>query len=129
MRHWKRALSLRPDDGKAAYALALDLERQGSPETLQEAQRTLDALAERTGNVVARLEYARIAAKRGDGAAVQRGVTALAGAAAGWPADIQERLRSVQQAAASNPRATGPAIAFLKNVLMRLPDTGDGWPP
>ena len=121
-RHWKRALVLRPDDAKAAYALALDLERQGSPDMLQEAQRTLEALAERTGNVVARLEYARIAAKRADGVAVQRGVTALAGAAAAWPADIQERLRSVQQAAASNPRGTGPAIAFLKNVLMRLPE-------
>ena len=28
----------------------------------------------------------------------------------------------MQQAAASNPRGTGPAIAFLKNVLMRLPE-------
>jgi Flp pilus assembly protein TadD len=121
-RHWRRALVLRPDDAKAAYALALDLERQGSPETLQEAQRTLDTLAERTGNVVARLEYARIAAKRGDGAAVRRGMTALAGAATAWPADIQERLRSVEQAAGSSPRGTGPAIAFLKNVLMRLPE-------
>jgi tetratricopeptide (TPR) repeat protein len=121
-RHWKRALALRPDDAKAAYALALDLERQGTPETLQEAQRTLDSLAARTGNVVARLEYARVAAKRADAPAVQRGVAALAAAAASWPADIKERLRSVQEAAASNPRGTGPAIAFLKNVLMRLPE-------
>src|SRR5918995_5581784 len=128
-RHWRRALVLRPDDAKAAYALALDLERQGSPETLQEAQRTLDTLAERTGNVVARLEYARIAAKRGDGPAVQRGVTALAAAGVAWPADIKDRLRSVREAAGSNPRGTGPAVAFLKNVLMRLPEYRRWLPP
>lgn len=120
--HWKRALELRPDDAKAAYALALDLEREGSAESLAEAQRTLESLAGRTGNLVARLEYARIAAKRDDSAAVQQAVSAIAGAAASWPADIQERFRAVQAAAGSNPRATGQSIAFLKNVLMRLPE-------
>ena len=122
VRRWERALALRPGDAKAAYALALDLERQGSPETLQEAQTTLERLAERTGNVVARIEYVRIAAKRSDAAAVQRGVSALDRPAAAWPGDIQERFRSVRQTAASNPRATGQSIAFLKNVLMRLPE-------
>ena len=63
---------------------------------LQEAQRTLEALAERTGNVVARLEYVRIAAKRATRAAVQRGVAALAGAAAAWPATSRSGFRSVR---------------------------------
>jgi Tfp pilus assembly protein PilF len=120
--HWHRALELRPDDPKAAYALALDLEREGSPETLAEAQRTLEALARRTGNLVARLEYARIAAKREDSAALQQAVSAIAGAASSWPEDIQQRFRAVQSAAGSSPRATGQSIAFLKNVLMRLPE-------
>jgi len=122
VRHWRRALELRPDDAKAAYALALDLERQNDPQLLHEAQRTLDALARRTGNVVAQVEYVRIAAKRHDGDAVRQGVAALAGAAATWPDDIRDRFRVVQDAARSNPRAAGAGIAFLKNVLMRLPD-------
>jgi hypothetical protein len=122
VRHWKRALDLRRDDPKAAYALALDLERQGTPEALQEAQTVLQGLADRTTNVVARVEYVRIASKRNDGPAVQKGVAALEGAASAWPADIQDRFRAMQQAAVANPRAVGPTIAFLKNVLMRLPD-------
>ncbi len=120
--HWKRALELRPDDPKAAYALALDLERQATPESLADAQRTLETLAKRSGNLVAQLEYARIAAKRGDAAALQQAVSAMSGPAAAWPDDIRERFQSVQDAAASNPRAAGQRIAFLKNVLMWLPD-------
>jgi Flp pilus assembly protein TadD len=122
VRRWRRALELRPDDAKAAYALALDLERQNDPQLLQEAQRTLDALARRSGNVVAQVEYVRIAAKRHDADAVRQGVAALASTAATWPDDIRDRFRVVQDAARSNPRAAGAAIAFLKNVLMRLPD-------
>ena len=122
VRHWRRALELRPDDAKAAYALALDLERQNDPQLLHEAQRTLDSLARRTGNVVARVEYVRVAAKRHDADAVRQGVTALASTGAAWPDDIRERLRVVQDAAQSNPQAAGAAIAFLKNVLMRLPE-------
>lgn len=122
IRHWRRALELRPDDAKAAYALAMDLEREGSTESLEDSQRTLEVLARRTGNMVARLEYARIAAKRGDADAVRQAIATLSDAATSWPADVQERFRAVQQAAGSDPRATGQGIAFLKNVLMRLPD-------
>src|SRR5687768_3813172 len=64
VRHWKRALALEPDDPKAAYAMALDLEREGGDGNEAEAQRTLDGLAARTGNLVVQLELARLAAKR-----------------------------------------------------------------
>jgi tetratricopeptide (TPR) repeat protein len=122
VRHWKRALQLRPGDPKAAYALALDEERLGTPDALTDAQRTLESLAERTENLVVRLEYARLAAKRGDSAGLRGAVGALSRAAAGWPADIQARFQAVQQSAASNPQAAGQSIAFLRNVLMRLPE-------
>jgi tetratricopeptide (TPR) repeat protein len=122
IRHWQRALQRRPGDVKAAYALALDQERQGTPESVADAQRTLESLSERTGNLVVRLDYARIAAKRGDAGAAQRAVQGLAASAGSWPDDIRERFRTVQQSAALNPQATGQSIAFLKNVIMRLPE-------
>ena len=122
IRHWKRALELRPADARAAYALALDQERLGTAESAADAQRTLESLAERGGNLVVRLEYARLAAKRGDAASLQRAVQTLGSAAAAWPEDIRERFETVQKSAASNPQAAGQDIAFLKNVLMRLPD-------
>jgi tetratricopeptide (TPR) repeat protein len=121
--HWKRALRIRPGDAKAAYALAQDQERQGTADSVGDAQRTLESLASGSRNLVVRLEYARIAAKRGDAAALGRAVAMLAEASAAWPADINERFRAVQQqSAASNPQATGQSIAFLRNVLMRLPE-------
>jgi hypothetical protein len=121
--HWKRALRIRPGDLKAAYALAQDQERQGTAESVGDAQRTLESLASGSRNLVVRLEYARLAAKRGDAAALARAVAMLADASASWPADIKERFRAVQQqSAASDPQATGQSIAFLRNVLMRLPE-------
>ena len=122
VRHWKAALAIEPDDPKAAYALAIDLERQGGPENEAEAQRTLDQLARQTGNLVAHLELARLAAKRADTAALQAAIATLDELSQAWPADIQERFRAVRDAAGTNPRAAGQQIAFLKNLLMRLPD-------
>ena len=51
---------------EAAYALALDTERQGGAENDAEAQRILERLLARAENLAARVEYVRIAAKRGD---------------------------------------------------------------
>ncbi len=122
IRHWRRALELEPNDPKAAYALALDLERAGGEANESDAQRTLDALARRTGNLVVQLELARIAAKRGDAETLNRALDTLGGLAVGWPDDIRARLGAVRQAAGADSRAAGRQIAFLKNVLMRLPD-------
>jgi tetratricopeptide (TPR) repeat protein len=120
--HWKHALQGRPGDTKAAYALALDQERQGSPESVADAQRTLESLADRSRNLVVELEYARLAAKRGDATALARAIESLSPASESWPPDIKERFRTVQQTAASNPQGAGQSIAFLRNVLMRLPE-------
>ena len=44
IRHWRRALEVAPGDVKAAYALAQEIERQGTPESDAEAQRALETL-------------------------------------------------------------------------------------
>ncbi|MET0554724.1 MAG: FG-GAP-like repeat-containing protein [Vicinamibacteria bacterium] len=116
--HWKNAMAADPADLKAPYALALDLERAGGDASLADAQRALESLAGRTDNLAIQLELARIAARRGDAAALQKAVAALRASAASWPAPAQEQLRELE-AAAANPSAAATRVAFLKNVLLR----------
>ena len=78
IRHWRRALELAPADVKAAYALAQEVERQGTPESDAEAQRALETLLATSDNLPARLDAIRLAAKRGDAAAVNKGLDVLA---------------------------------------------------
>ena len=79
--HWRRALALDPQDAEAAYALALEIERQGGAANEAEAQRVLEQLVARRENLAARLEYLRIAAKRGDSAVLNAGLAPLSAAA------------------------------------------------
>lgn len=65
--HWRRALTLDSADLRAPYALAQELERLGGDSNQAEAQRLLDALASRSGNLAAQLELARLAARRDAG--------------------------------------------------------------
>ena len=118
--HWKRALELDPADAKAAFALAQDTERQGGPESEAAAQAVLAGLLARTENLAVRLDYARLCAKRGDGAALAGAIAPLAEASRSWPPEAREQLEALQ-AAAANLRAAAPRVAFLKNVLLREP--------
>ncbi len=120
LRHWKSALELDPADAKAAFALAQDTERLGGAANEAEAQAVLERLLGRGENLAARLEYARLAAKRGDAASLQKALAPLAEAARAWPPEAREQLEGLQSAAA-NPRAAAPRVAFLKNVLLREP--------
>ena len=122
IKHWKAALALDPGDPKAAFALAQETERQGGPESEVAAQRVIETLLERTPNLVVRLELARLAAKRGDGAALDKAIAPLAEASASWPEPAREQLGALQAARAANPRTAAPLVAFLKNVLVRVPE-------
>ena len=121
IRHWRRALELDAGDVKAAYALALEIEREGGTDHDAQAQRVLDDLLTRTDNLPARLDAMRLAAKRGDAAAVTRGLDALAPLASGWPEAAQARLQALRAAASNNPRSAATQVVFLKNVLVREP--------
>ena len=121
IRHWRRALELDSEDLEAAYALALDTERQGGAENEAEAQRILERLLARRDNLAARLEYVRIAAKRGDQAALKTATAPLIEASGAWPPAAQQQLKTVLTSAAESPRAAAVPVAFLKNVLLRDP--------
>jgi hypothetical protein len=120
IRHWRRAADLDPGDLLAPYALALDLERQGAASALPDAQRVLEALVARTDNLAARLELARLCAKAGDAAALQKAIAPLRQASAGWPAPVQEQWRELE-AASGDAAAAATRVSFLKNVLLREP--------
>ncbi len=82
----------------------------------------LETLLAVTDNLPARLDAIRLAAKRGDAAAVNKGLDALAPLASSWPAAAQAAARG---AAARRPppipRAAATRVLFLKNVLVREP--------
>lgn len=118
IRHWKRAAALDPNDLQAPYALALELERRGADDGVAEGQRTLESLLTKTENLAARLELARLCAKRGDGAALQRAIAPLREASSSWLPPAQEQWRELE-ASASDPAAAATRVSFLKNVLLR----------
>ncbi|HXW04304.1 MAG TPA: FG-GAP-like repeat-containing protein [Vicinamibacterales bacterium] len=118
IRHWRRAIDLDRDNPKAAYALAQDLERLGGPESEAEAQRLFGSIA---GNLAAGLEHARIAARRGDAAALAAALEALAAQSRSWPPEAQERFTAVRDASQANPVSATTPVIFLKNVLLREP--------
>ena len=122
IRHWRRAIQLDADDLKAPYALALELERVGTAESSAEAQRLMESLAKHSGNLPATIEFARLAAKRGDATALTAALDALSHDAASWPAAAQQRLAAVRQAAQENPAGAATPVVFLKNVLIAQPE-------
>jgi Tfp pilus assembly protein PilF len=122
IRHWRRAIELDPSDARAPFQLAQDLERQGGADNEAEAQRILAALAERSRNLAVTLELARLAAKRGDAAALQSATDLLSQGAGSWPSDAQGRFQAVRNAAARGAAEAATPVIFLKNVLIRSPE-------
>ena len=122
VRHWRRAIELDPSDLKAPFALAQELERFGGGDNERESQRLLEALAARSGNLAAKLELARLAAKRGDTQVLTKALDSLAQDAASWPVDAQDRFKTARQAAQGGATSAATPIIFLKNVLIREPE-------
>jgi Tfp pilus assembly protein PilF len=119
--HLRRAIELDPGDQQAAFALAAETERQGGPSADAEAQRILEALLARGDNLAVRLEVMRLAAKRDDAASLGKAMAPLEAASAAWPEQPRQQWAALQEAARSNTRAAAPRVAFLKNVLVRVP--------
>jgi tetratricopeptide (TPR) repeat protein len=122
IRHWRRAIELDSADVRAPFQLAQDLERQGGTASEAEAQRILETVATRSGNLAAVLEFARLAARRSDSAALLKAIDLLTRQSGSWPADAQARFQAVRQAADRGPSDAATAVVFLKNTLIRSPE-------
>ena len=120
--HLKKAVELNGGNLKALYALAQETERQAAPGSDAAAEKLFAKILERQPrNLAALLEVARLAAKLEDAAALQKTVATIAQESSGWPEDVRQRFTMLQQAAAGNPRPAALQVAFLRNMLARVP--------
>ncbi len=122
--YFRKALAFDPQDLRTAYALAQEVERQGDANSDTEFQQAMQKiLSVQPDNLAALLELSRVAAKRGDVAALQPAVAKLAARSAAWPPEAKEQLEALQAAvAASDLRAAARRTTFLRNVLNRVPE-------
>jgi tetratricopeptide (TPR) repeat protein len=120
----RKAVELNPKNLRAAYALAEEIERQGDANSEAEVQQVLQKiLAAQPDNLAALLELSRIAAKRGDAATLKSAVAQVSARSSAWPPEVQQQLTALQAAAAGTDlRAAATRTAFLRNVLMRVPE-------
>ena len=120
---YRRAADLDAGNMRVRYALAEEVERAGAPNADAEAQQLFEAILKvRPGNLAVELERARLSAKRGDAASLGDALRVLDQTAAGWPAPAVEQYRGLQAAfAAKNFQDAARAVAFLRNVLVRVP--------
>ncbi|HEY0431959.1 MAG TPA: FG-GAP-like repeat-containing protein, partial [Pyrinomonadaceae bacterium] len=118
----RKAVEINPQNLLASFKLAEEIERQGAENSESEYQQLIQKmLVVQPDNLAILLELGRIAAKRGDGETLQRVLGKLAEHSAGWPAEVQQQLTSVQTAAAGGDvRQAATQMTFLRNVLVRV---------
>src|SRR6185369_13804651 len=95
----RRAVELDSKNLIAVYSLAQEVERQGGEANEAEAQRLMGKILEaQPRNLVALLEVTRLAAKRGDAAALQNALSQTAALANTWPQEAKDQLTALQTA-------------------------------
>jgi Flp pilus assembly protein TadD len=121
---WRRAVGLNPQNYRAAYQLALEVEREGGPGSDAEFESLIqNILKAQPDNLAALLELARGSAKRGDAATLKSALAQISAQASQWPPEVQRQLAALQAAAAGpDIRAAATRTTFLRNTLMRVPE-------
>lgn len=100
----RRAVEIDPANVQARTALIEEIENAAGPDADAEAQRLLEAVVMQSpGNVAVIVERARLAAKRGDADLLRDSIARIEPLAAGWPAEVADQFRAVQQAAQQAP--------------------------
>ncbi|HEY3041795.1 MAG TPA: FG-GAP-like repeat-containing protein [Pyrinomonadaceae bacterium] len=120
----RKAVELNARNLLATYKLAEEIERQGSENSESEYQQLMQKMLEvQPDNLAILIELGRMAAKRGDAETLHRVVGKLSEHSAGWPPEVQQQLSALQAAATGpDPRTAATQIAFLRNVLVRVPE-------
>jgi FG-GAP-like repeat/Tetratricopeptide repeat/ASPIC and UnbV len=118
----RKAADLNPQNLKAIYHLAEEVERQADENSEAEYQQLMQKiLAAQPDNLAAMLELGRVAARRGDHDTLRNTVAGIGARSSAWPPEVQEQLKGVQAAVdGPDPRAAATRIAFLRNVLVRV---------
>ena len=120
----RKAVEINPQNLRATYQLAQEIERQGGANSDGEFQQAVqDILTVRPGNLAALLELSRIAAKRGDSIILKSAIAQIKDRSSAWPPEVQQQLAALQTAVAdSDLHAAATRTVFLRNVLMRVPE-------
>src|SRR4030095_2712589 len=119
----RKAIELNPKNLLATATLAEEIERQGDQTSANESQHLFEKILEaEPNNLPALLELARLAAKRSDKERLERTVEKIGEQSAGWPAEVQDQLTALRTAvSSSDQQAITTRIAFLRNVMVRVP--------
>lgn len=119
----RRAVELDPRSVRARFALAEALEQARGDNAIADAGQQLDQiLAIQPGNLAVLVDRARIRARLGDARGLDGAVREMTERSSGWPPAALEQLEALRAAVQSGDgQATGRAIAFLRNVLARVP--------
>jgi tetratricopeptide (TPR) repeat protein len=119
-----KAIELDPKNLKALYMLSEETERQGDEASVAEVQKLLSKILElQPDNLAVQLEATRIAAKRNDAETLKSLVARISERSTAWPPEVQQQLKALQDAVAgADTRAAATRVAFLKNVLVRVPE-------
>ena len=117
----RRAIELDPDNLRAGFALAEELERAGTPAQATEAMALLDDAVRRAPtNVALLLERARVAAAQQNAASLTDSVSRLQSASTAWSPLARTQLQALQASAGSGDVAqTSRAVLMLRNALAR----------
>jgi Tfp pilus assembly protein PilF len=119
---WRKAVAINPQNYRAAYQLAQEVEREGGPGSDAEFESLIqNILKAQPDNLAALLELARAAAKRGDTATLKIALAQISARASQWPPEVQQPLAALQAAVASGDmHAAATRTTFLRNTLMRV---------
>ena len=119
---WRKAVAINPQNYRAAYQLALEVEREGGPGSDAEFESLIqNILKAQPDNLAAWLELARAAAKRGDAATLKSALVQISARASQWPTEVQQQLAPLQAAVGgADMHAAATRTAFLRNTLMRV---------
>src|ERR1700723_4550495 len=119
---WRKAVAINPQNYRAAYQLALEVEREGGPGSDAEFESLIqNILQAQPDNLAAWLELARAAAKHGDAATLNSALARISARAAKWPPEVQQQVAVLQAAVADGDlHAAATRTAFLRNTLMRV---------
>jgi tetratricopeptide (TPR) repeat protein len=120
----RKATELNPQNLRAIYQLAEEVEREADSNSESEFQALMQKiLAAQPQNLAALLELSRMAAKRGDANTLKPAVAEIRARSSAWPPEVQHQFATVQAAVdASDLRAAATQTTFLRNVLMRVPE-------
>lgn len=120
----REAVDLNPQNLRAAYQLAQEVERQGGEKSEAEFESVIQKIvAAQPDNLAAMLELGRIAAKRGEANTLKSVVAKISARASVWPPEVQQQVAALQTAASGGDlRVAATRTTFLRNVLMRVPD-------